>query len=82
MLVVTWIEKVPQVPVKSLEESWFVGVPRNSSQWLCPQLRLNMLLLLGVVKTLMVPPNNLGPGLSGKPVNETLYRGMVGTLMY
>ncbi|GKC40662.1 hypothetical protein Tco_1053046 [Tanacetum coccineum] len=34
------------------------------------------------VKTLMVPPNNLGPDLAGKPVNETLYRGMIGSLMY
>ncbi|GJU78413.1 retrovirus-related pol polyprotein from transposon TNT 1-94 [Tanacetum coccineum] len=34
------------------------------------------------VKTLMVPPNNLGPDLAGKPVNETLYRGMIRSLMY
>ncbi|GJZ61754.1 retrovirus-related pol polyprotein from transposon TNT 1-94 [Tanacetum coccineum] len=25
----------------------------------------------------MVPPNNLGPDLASKPVNETLYRGMI-----
>ncbi|GJZ02673.1 hypothetical protein Tco_0520634 [Tanacetum coccineum] len=30
----------------------------------------------------MVPPNNLGPGLSDKDVNETQYRGMIGSLMY
>ncbi|GKA99589.1 hypothetical protein Tco_0827583, partial [Tanacetum coccineum] len=30
----------------------------------------------------MVPPNNLGPDLACKPVNETLYRGMIGSLMY
>ncbi|GKD91354.1 retrovirus-related pol polyprotein from transposon TNT 1-94 [Tanacetum coccineum] len=30
------------------------------------------------VKTPMVPPNNLRPDLAGKPVNETLYRGMIG----
>ncbi|GJS48580.1 hypothetical protein Tco_0598701 [Tanacetum coccineum] len=30
----------------------------------------------------MVPPNNLGPDLSGKAVNETRYRGMIGSLMY
>ncbi|GJU07797.1 hypothetical protein Tco_1124227 [Tanacetum coccineum] len=30
----------------------------------------------------MVPPNNLGPDLAGKPVNETLYRGMIGSLVY
>ncbi|GJU29993.1 hypothetical protein Tco_1173582 [Tanacetum coccineum] len=30
----------------------------------------------------MVPPNNLGPDLSGKVVNETQYRGMIGSLMY
>ncbi|GJX32962.1 retrovirus-related pol polyprotein from transposon TNT 1-94 [Tanacetum coccineum] len=34
------------------------------------------------VKTLMVPPNNLGPDLAGKPVIETLYRRMIGSLMY
>ncbi|GJW35728.1 retrovirus-related pol polyprotein from transposon TNT 1-94 [Tanacetum coccineum] len=34
------------------------------------------------VKTPMVPPNNLGPDLDGKPVNETLYKGMIGSLMY
>ncbi|GJV60886.1 hypothetical protein Tco_1466986 [Tanacetum coccineum] len=30
----------------------------------------------------MVPPNNLGHNLAGKPVNETLYRGMIELLMY
>ncbi|GJR03289.1 retrovirus-related pol polyprotein from transposon TNT 1-94 [Tanacetum coccineum] len=35
-----------------------------------------------LVKTPMVPPNNLGPGLPSKPINETLYRGMIRSLMY
>nr|GEX47731.1 retrovirus-related Pol polyprotein from transposon TNT 1-94 [Tanacetum cinerariifolium] len=35
-----------------------------------------------LVKTPMAPPNNLGPDLAGKPVNETLYRRMIGSLMY
>ncbi|GJY51219.1 hypothetical protein Tco_0442066 [Tanacetum coccineum] len=30
----------------------------------------------------MVPPNNLGPDLSDKAVNETQYRGMIRSLMY
>ncbi|GKA18489.1 hypothetical protein Tco_0698404 [Tanacetum coccineum] len=30
----------------------------------------------------MVPPNNLGPDLSGKSVNKTEYKGMIGSLMY
>ncbi|GKA23724.1 uncharacterized mitochondrial protein-like protein [Tanacetum coccineum] len=34
------------------------------------------------VKNPMVPPNNLGPGLNGKSVNETQYRGMIRSLMY
>nr|GEU36799.1 uncharacterized mitochondrial protein AtMg00810-like [Tanacetum cinerariifolium] len=34
------------------------------------------------VKTPMVPPNNLGPDLNGKFINETQYRGMIGSLMY
>ncbi|GKB27268.1 retrovirus-related pol polyprotein from transposon TNT 1-94 [Tanacetum coccineum] len=34
------------------------------------------------VKTSMVHPNNLGPDLNGKAVNETQYRGMIRSLMY
>ncbi|GKE09978.1 retrovirus-related pol polyprotein from transposon TNT 1-94 [Tanacetum coccineum] len=34
------------------------------------------------VKTPMVPTNNLGLDLNGKAVNETQYRGMIGSLMY
>ncbi|GJW25589.1 hypothetical protein Tco_0039400 [Tanacetum coccineum] len=30
----------------------------------------------------MVPPNNLGPDLNGKYVNETQYKGMIRSLMY
>ncbi|GJU96972.1 hypothetical protein Tco_1326243 [Tanacetum coccineum] len=33
------------------------------------------------VKTLMVPPNNLGPDLSGKAINETQYRNIKQILM-
>nr|GEU31874.1 retrovirus-related Pol polyprotein from transposon TNT 1-94 [Tanacetum cinerariifolium] len=32
------------------------------------------------VKTSMVPPNNLGPDLAGKTVNETSYRGIISIL--
>ncbi|GKD43530.1 retrovirus-related pol polyprotein from transposon TNT 1-94 [Tanacetum coccineum] len=35
-----------------------------------------------LVKTPMVPPNNLGLDLNGKSINETQYRGMIGSLMY
>ncbi|GJU92084.1 retrovirus-related pol polyprotein from transposon TNT 1-94 [Tanacetum coccineum] len=34
------------------------------------------------VKTPMVPPNKLGHDLNGKAINETQYRGMIGSLMY
>ncbi|GKC53919.1 hypothetical protein Tco_1076664 [Tanacetum coccineum] len=30
----------------------------------------------------MVPPNNLGPDLTSKLVNETMYRGISGSMMY
>ncbi|GKB78582.1 hypothetical protein Tco_0945477 [Tanacetum coccineum] len=30
----------------------------------------------------MVPPNSLRPNLAGKLVNDTLYRGIIGSLMY
>ncbi|GKB20061.1 hypothetical protein Tco_0853984 [Tanacetum coccineum] len=35
-----------------------------------------------LVKCPMLPPNNLGPDESGVSVNETLFRGMIGSLMY
>ncbi|GJR55823.1 retrovirus-related pol polyprotein from transposon TNT 1-94 [Tanacetum coccineum] len=35
-----------------------------------------------LVKTPMVPTNNLGTDLNGKAVNETKYRGMIGSIMY
>nr|GEX57041.1 retrovirus-related Pol polyprotein from transposon TNT 1-94 [Tanacetum cinerariifolium] len=35
-----------------------------------------------VVKCTMLPPNNLGPDESGDSVNETLFRGMIWSLMY
>nr|GEV29916.1 ribonuclease H-like domain-containing protein [Tanacetum cinerariifolium] len=34
------------------------------------------------VKRLMLPPNNMGPDESGVSVNETLFIGMIGSLMY
>ncbi|GKC70707.1 retrovirus-related pol polyprotein from transposon TNT 1-94 [Tanacetum coccineum] len=34
------------------------------------------------VKCPMLPPNNLGPDESGVSVNETLFRGMIGSMMY
>nr|GEV56562.1 hypothetical protein [Tanacetum cinerariifolium] len=37
---------------------------------------------VSTVKTPMVPLNKLGPDLNGKAVNETQYRGMIGSLMY
>ncbi|GJY94371.1 retrovirus-related pol polyprotein from transposon TNT 1-94 [Tanacetum coccineum] len=35
-----------------------------------------------LVKCPMLPPNNLGPDESGVSVNETQFRGMIGSLMY
>ncbi|GJZ26329.1 hypothetical protein Tco_0570582 [Tanacetum coccineum] len=35
-----------------------------------------------LVRCPMLPPNNLGPDESGLSVNETLFRGMIGSLMY
>ncbi|GKD26202.1 retrovirus-related pol polyprotein from transposon TNT 1-94 [Tanacetum coccineum] len=35
-----------------------------------------------LMKTLMVPPNKLGPDLNSKAINKTQYRGMIGSLMY
>ncbi|GJS71011.1 retrovirus-related pol polyprotein from transposon TNT 1-94 [Tanacetum coccineum] len=34
------------------------------------------------IKCPMLPPNNLGPDELGVSVNETLFRGMIGSLMY
>nr|GEW09581.1 retrovirus-related Pol polyprotein from transposon TNT 1-94 [Tanacetum cinerariifolium] len=67
-------EKAPQVHVKYLVENWFIRVPRNSSQWLCPQLKMNILLLLGVVETSNVVGNfNYPPNVSAyKPIMKFL----------
>ncbi|GJW46059.1 retrovirus-related pol polyprotein from transposon TNT 1-94 [Tanacetum coccineum] len=35
-----------------------------------------------LVKTPMVPPNNLGTNLAGKPVNETSYKRMIGSMIH
>ncbi|GJW63862.1 hypothetical protein Tco_0115746 [Tanacetum coccineum] len=35
-----------------------------------------------LVKTLMAPPNNLGLDLNDNAINETQYRGIIGSLMY
>ncbi|GJR36061.1 hypothetical protein Tco_1211745 [Tanacetum coccineum] len=51
-----------------------------SANWTKPFMDLNK--LQEHVKTPMVPPNNLGPDFSGKAVNETQYRGMIGSLIY
>nr|GEX30327.1 retrovirus-related Pol polyprotein from transposon TNT 1-94 [Tanacetum cinerariifolium] len=71
--------KVYQIDVKSnflngkLKEEVYVKQPRGfeSSKFLDY-----------VLKTPTVPPNNLGPDLAGKPINETSYRGMFGSLVY
>ncbi|GJW83303.1 retrovirus-related pol polyprotein from transposon TNT 1-94 [Tanacetum coccineum] len=75
MLIATWIEKAPQVPVKSLEGSWFVGVLRNHSQWLCPKLRLNMLLLLDVgdIELHFIPTEYQLADIFTKPLNESTF---------
>nr|GEY38415.1 retrovirus-related Pol polyprotein from transposon TNT 1-94 [Tanacetum cinerariifolium] len=54
MLAGTWTKKALQVLVKYLVENLFVEVSKNSSQWLCPQLKLNMLLLLGVMQSIVI----------------------------
>ncbi|GJS60707.1 hypothetical protein Tco_0655491 [Tanacetum coccineum] len=51
------------------------------------QYTMNLLKKYGIpdsslVKTPIVPPNNLAPDLACKPVNETSYRGMIRSLMY
>ncbi|GKB07499.1 retrovirus-related pol polyprotein from transposon TNT 1-94 [Tanacetum coccineum] len=45
-------------------------------------LKVASSLTISSVKTPMVPSNNLGPDLAGNIVNETSYRGMIGSLMY
>ncbi|GJT70769.1 retrovirus-related pol polyprotein from transposon TNT 1-94 [Tanacetum coccineum] len=40
MLVAIWTKKAPQVLVNCLKANWFVEVKRNTSQWLCPLLKV------------------------------------------
>ncbi|GJR07999.1 retrovirus-related pol polyprotein from transposon TNT 1-94 [Tanacetum coccineum] len=44
--------------------------------------RLEASLHSASVKCLMLPPNNLGPDELGVSVDETLFRGIIGSLMY
>ncbi|GKB86606.1 retrovirus-related pol polyprotein from transposon TNT 1-94 [Tanacetum coccineum] len=75
--------KVYQMDVKSaflngkLKEEVYVKQPLGFESSESPDYVYSSL-----VKTPMVPPNNLGPDLPSKPVNETSYRGMIRSLMY
>ncbi|GJR08377.1 retrovirus-related pol polyprotein from transposon TNT 1-94 [Tanacetum coccineum] len=52
------------------------------SAFLNGKLKVEVYVKQPPVKTPMVPPNNLGPDLSGKFVDKTQYKGMIGSLMY
>ncbi|GJZ52344.1 retrovirus-related pol polyprotein from transposon TNT 1-94 [Tanacetum coccineum] len=90
--------KVYQMDVKSvflngkLKEEVYVKQPPSfeSTEFLDHVCKLDKALYglkqspkaISSVKTPIVPPNNLGPDLAGKSVNETSYKGMIGSLMY
>ncbi|GKC15691.1 retrovirus-related pol polyprotein from transposon TNT 1-94, partial [Tanacetum coccineum] len=80
--------KVYQMDVKSgflngkLKEKVYVKQPPGFESSEFPDYVCKLDKACSLVKTPMVPPNNLGLDLASKPVNETSYRGMIGSLMY
>ncbi|GJS60344.1 retrovirus-related pol polyprotein from transposon TNT 1-94 [Tanacetum coccineum] len=64
--------------LKQAPRAWHFNQPRKYVKDLLKKYDING----SSVKTPMVPPNNLGHDLSGKAINETRYRGMIGSLIY
>ncbi|GJY88989.1 retrovirus-related pol polyprotein from transposon TNT 1-94 [Tanacetum coccineum] len=58
---------------KNLQVLRAMSSPTMYANWTKPFMDLNK--LQEHVKTLMVPPNKLGPDLNGKAINDTQYRG-------
>ncbi|GJS06206.1 retrovirus-related pol polyprotein from transposon TNT 1-94 [Tanacetum coccineum] len=75
ILAITWTKKALQVPVKYLVENWFVGVPRNNSHWLCPQLKRNMLdhILKGDIELHFIPTEYQLADIFTKPLDEPTF---------
>ncbi|GJS66648.1 retrovirus-related pol polyprotein from transposon TNT 1-94 [Tanacetum coccineum] len=57
--------------LKQAPRAWHFNQPRKICQGSAKKYDING----SSVKTSMVPPNNLGPDLNGKAVNETQYKG-------
>ncbi|GJR08159.1 retrovirus-related pol polyprotein from transposon TNT 1-94 [Tanacetum coccineum] len=74
--------------LKQAPRAWFsnkIRFQRNhylSRKYVKDLLKKYDLVNCASVKCPMLPPNNLGPDESGVSVNETLFRGMIGSLMY
>ncbi|GJT24651.1 retrovirus-related pol polyprotein from transposon TNT 1-94 [Tanacetum coccineum] len=60
----------------------FKGISICQEKYVKDSLKKYDLADCALVKCPMLPPNNLGPNESGVSINETLFRGMIGSLMY
>ena len=60
----------------------FKGISICQEKYVKDLLKKYDLAYCALVKFPMLPPNNLGPNESGVSVNETMFRGMIGSLMY
>ncbi|GKB97369.1 retrovirus-related pol polyprotein from transposon TNT 1-94, partial [Tanacetum coccineum] len=60
----------------------FKGISICQEKYVKDLLKKYDLAYCASMKCPMLPPNNLGPDESGVFVNETLFRGMIGSLMY
>nr|GEY59317.1 hypothetical protein [Tanacetum cinerariifolium] len=55
---------------------------KTKSDVIIVQIDVDDIIFSALVKCPILPLNNLGPDESGVSVNETLFRGMIGSLMY
>ncbi|GJU08721.1 uncharacterized mitochondrial protein-like protein [Tanacetum coccineum] len=73
--------KLPKHGIKLFQDSLF-SISLSEEKYVNDLLKKYDLADSASVKCLMLPPNNLGPDESGVSVNETLFRDMIGSLMY
>nr|GEV41419.1 hypothetical protein [Tanacetum cinerariifolium] len=80
-LYVNFLSEVePKKLIEALEEEgWIIAMQEELNQFKRNKYDLAD---YASAKCYMLPPNNMGPDESGVSVNETLFRGMIGSLMY
>ncbi|GKA97217.1 retrovirus-related pol polyprotein from transposon TNT 1-94 [Tanacetum coccineum] len=77
-----WYETLSKFLIQHKFVRDFKGISTFQEKYVKDLLKKYDLVDSASVKCLMLPPNNLGTDESGVSVNKTLFRGMIGLLMY